>query len=444
VGVFAVKTTAARLTGLKPGKSLAAASAASVLGASLWLSQNAIATENLSLVFGRYSFILCAGLGLLTLLVSWLKQKRRPLRAAALMLALLLLAGCQSYREPDEELAALLLGYDKGSREKYKITFTLMPETGKEAAPKSDENGGANIFTVETESTLAAADILGAILPKHVSLLHTRAIVISEELARDGIEEIVAPLGAYGELGGNATVIISTCRAEEYLRAPELAISPSLPMTLEMLLQKNHGSSAFGYMTLTQFLSDTRSEYGGAITPLAGKAGALPVEGAYEKQLAGMALFRGDKLAGTLDSRETALWQILGGSMAGGSYTVRDPANPQSYVTFTANSVAGPSVYANIDSNMKPYISITARLGLSTAHAQNQDSDYTNANESEALRLYTKKLIEAELSALIMKTQTLGCDILQLGRSIAANFLTVQEWRTYDWQARYREAEINV
>jgi spore germination protein KC len=215
-------------------------------------------------------------------------------------------------------------------------------------------------------------------------------------------------------------------------------------MTLEMLLQKNHGSSAFGYMTLTQFLSDMRSEYGGAITPLAGKAGALPVEGAYEKQLAGMALFSGDKLAGTLDSRETALWQILGGSMAGGAYTVRDPKDPQSYVTFTANSAAGPRIYANIDSNMKPNISITARLGLSTAYAQNQDADYANANESEVLRLYTKKQIEEELSALITKTQTLGCDILQLGRSIAANFQTVQEWRTYDWQARYREAEINV
>jgi Ger(x)C family germination protein len=439
--VFALKTAAARLTGHKPGKSLAVISSAAVLLASLWLARNAVLAESLSLVFERWSFAFCSGFGLLTLLISWLRQKRRPVKAAALLLALILFAGCR-YREPDEELAALLIGYDKGESAKYKITFTLMPETGKEAAPIGDENAGANIFSVEADSSLAAIDTLGAILPKRVSLLHTRAIVISEELARLGIEEIIAPVSVTGEINSNATVIISNCRAEDYLRAPELAISPSLPMTLEMLLQKTHGSSASGFMTISHFLSDMRSEYGGAITLLAGRAGILPVEGSYDKQLAGMALFCGDKLVGTLDARETAHWQILVGTMAGGTYTVRDPKKPQSYVSFTANSVSAPKVYAK--AGPVPRIIVTARLSLRAALVQNQDADYTDANVSEGLHLYTKKQIEAELTALIKKTQALGCDILQLGRHCAGEFLTIQDWRAYDWPTRYREAEISI
>jgi hypothetical protein len=317
-----------------------------------------------------------------------------------------------------------------------------MPETGKEAAPSGDENAGANIFTVEADSSLAAIDALGAILPKRVSLQHARAIVISEDLAREGIEEIVAPVSLYGEIRGSATVIVSKCPAEEYLRAPELAIGPSLPMTLEMLLQRSHGSNASGFMPVSRFLNDMRSEYGGAITPLADVAGGLPIEGAYDKQLAGMALFCGDKLVGELNPRETACWQMLSGTMANGSYTVRDPAKPQNYVSFTANSPAGPKVRAQ--ALPRPRIFVTARLSLSDALAQNQDADYGEINNREALCLYTKRQIEAELNALIKKTQALGCDVMQLGRHCAAQFLTVQEFSAYDWPARYREAEIHV
>jgi Ger(x)C family germination protein len=361
-----------------------------------------------------------------------------------MLLVLLSLTGCQNYREPDEELAALLIGYDKGEREKYKITYTLMPETGKEAAPTGDENGGANIFTVEAASSLAAIDTLGAVLPKKVSLLHARAVVISGELAREGIEEIIAPVSVLGEVNSNATVIISQCEAEEYLRAPELAINPSLPNALEMLLQRNRGSGTSGFMTISEFLSDMRSDYGGAITPLADRPGELPIKGVYEKQLAGMALFCGDKLVGTLDSRETALWQILAGSLKDGVYTVKDPGAPQSYVSFTANANAGPSVRLDTGANSIPKIYVTARLNLRPAITQNQNADYSNANECEALRLYTQKQILAELSAFFKKTQALGCDVLQLGRYCAAKFSTLQEFRAYDWPSRFREAEIIV
>jgi hypothetical protein len=216
-------------------------------------------------------------------------------------------------------------------------------------------------------------------------------------------------------------------------------------MTLEMLLQKSHGSSASGFMTVSRFLNDMRSEYGGAITPLADIAGGvppLPIEGAYDKQLAGMALFCGDKLVGELDSRETACWQMLSGTMANGSYTVEDPYKPQSYVSFVANSAAGPRVLA--EALPKPRISVTARLRLSEALAQNQDADYSEPYRCEVLRLHTKRRVEAELDALIKKTQALGCDIMRLGRHCAGEFLTVQEFRAYDWPARYREAEINV
>ncbi len=471
VGLAAIKILCLRAANLKekPRPLLVAALGAALVLASVYLSQNKYLAERLLFLFERYSFIGAAGFGIVTFFIAFLRGKGVGTgKTASLLLVMLLLlclfTGCGSHREPDEEVPALVLGYDKGEVEKYKITVTLMPETGKEAAPGGDAGAGANIFSVEAPSSLALADIIGTVVPKHVSLEHVKMIVISEELAKDGIEGIIAPAGNRGEIKSNTAVIISKCPAEEYLRSGDPAQSSSLPMTLELLTQRKRGTTAYGFMTMSHLLRSLRSEYGGALalyadvadgaktmtSPESGrfitgyKPGSAPIKGEYEKQISGMAVLRGDKLVGTLDTRETASWEILNGSVLNGAYIVPDCHDAESYVAFISNSAGKPSVTANIDQSGVVHIDITARLSLSAAMVQNREADYSSAEGRELLLRHTRRQLESELGALIKKTQELDSDVLQLGRYLSVRFLTIQEWRAFDWQSRYKNARINV
>jgi len=75
----------------------------------------------------------------------------------------------------------------------------------------------------------------------------------------------------------------------------------------------------------------------------------------------------------------------------------------------------------------------------------NSRRDYREGEEEELLRQYTERYLQEEIEKLLRKAQTgYESDILRLGRYVAGSFLTIEEWESYDWRSRYKDAEINI
>lgn len=443
----------------------------------------------------RTSFIFIFGLVLLTLIIASLKKQKpeKIVRCTSMLLLPVIaagfLSGCQPYHEPDEEVNGLVLGYDKGEVERYKITVKFMHEGSKSegGSPEKPEESSPpeDVFTVDAPSSIAMIDMLNAVIPKHISLLHTKMLVISEELAREGVDDIISAIVNYNETKSNMAVVICDGKAQEYISAENMKIYVSLPMKTEMLMQHERETSAYDVVSISDFYNDYRSEYGGALTLYSGVKpkknqdkqedgqedkqgqsgspqeneinpakktfldgfypGELPIDGKYDIENAGMAVFSDAVMVGALNTRETASYSICKGDIMGASYVVRDLYDDDYNIAFTMSTRGPAKIKTRIDNNGTAHIEIRPSLKLEMAMVQNTAADYEDAATREKLREYTKKQIDDDLTRLIEKSQNeLDVDILQLGKRLSGKFLTVQDWRAYSWPERYKDAVITV
>ncbi len=238
-------------------------------------------TEIIRKQLNKVSFLFSFGLVLIVLIVSLLRKKGKGkgLRNIAMLLLPCLLcgvfSGCQPYREPDEEVVTLMIGYDKGETERFKITMKFLIEAekgGKSSAQgESDSQGNPNdVFTMDTESIVSMVDELNTVIAKHISLVHTKVIVISEELARENVEDIITPINHYTGTKSNMAVIICKDSAQEYIESEGTKLYTSLPMKLEMLMQRQRGTSAYDVLTVSNFYNTIRSKYGSALALYSG------------------------------------------------------------------------------------------------------------------------------------------------------------------------------
>lgn len=105
-------------------------------------------------------------------------------RWIALLLVSALLSGCWDRSELEENAFVLMIGVDRGENSHFSVTVAIaLPE------PIVGEDGGDKspmlITTVEAPTLVGAMGLLDGLYNRRVSLLHMRALLLSEELARE-------------------------------------------------------------------------------------------------------------------------------------------------------------------------------------------------------------------------------------------------------------------
>lgn len=444
-------------------------------------------------VVRRYSVFYLTAFLLLTLLVGFLRGQgrrkllRRSAAAMAVCLALGVLSGCASYREPDSEIYPIMLGYDKGETEKYRFTMKFM-QLGKTAGGSSEEKGGQesggeeeippDLMVLEAPSFVEGINMINALMPKRVSLLHVKMIVISEELAKEGVEDFVIPMSRYNDVKNSVSFVVSKSSAYEFVASEKATLTDSLQLDMEMIMETDKESTPYLIVSLSQFLKQYNSPYGDAAATLGNvnqaeykdkkkdgespaekiahtdarfeegfTAGDLPIIGHSEMELAGMAVFSHDKMVGVLNTNECQTMAFLTDAFRTTLMTIPDPNEPEEdFVSLRIRRSKPVRFKSWIDEEDVAHIQIHVSVNGTIEVTQNPDSEFIQDPAQRAeLKQYTAKIMEERSRDLIEKLQReYRADILQLGRRVAKNFLTIQEWEAYQWRNRYPDAQIDV
>jgi spore germination protein KC len=396
-----------------------------------------------------------------------------------------LLTGCGTGLELDSEIYPIMLGYDSGETEKYKVTMKFMkpddPDSGgpmQKGAGESKEEIPDDVMVMEAPTFIEAINMANAIMPKRISLLHVKMLVISEELAQNGVATFIESLARYNEIKPTMSLVISKSTAYELITAEDAALTDSLQMDMELIMESNNEVLPYTQVSLAQFLYHYDTTFGDAVamygnvnqseyesdqeegdTP-SGKisrtkstfkdgflAGELPVSGKNKMELAGMSVFRDDKMVGTLNTNECLVLAFLNDAFHTVMVTYPDLYAPDEYYVSLKIRRAKPvKINTYIDGDGVTHadiqISVNGVVGLS----QNPDVDYLSSpQQRNELQDYASRIMEQQSRTLIERLQSeLKSDVLQLGRRVSANFATIQEWEAYDWRAQFENAEINV
>jgi spore germination protein KC len=392
---------------------------------------------------------------------SWIKQ------ASALLTLVLLgvnLTGCWDRLDIEERAVILGIGIDKAepgkAEEEGQITHLkdyprtkngMVHITAQIAVPgriplgPSEGGGGGG----GGQQTVWLADATGHTVEEAVNNLqqrvappllfgHLRIIVVSQEVAEEGIGDINDYFRRNPEVRRMNWLLVSKGKAVDLLKAsPQLERVPTLYFVT--LMEQAVKMGRFPNHFLGIFWSILSSK---------GREGSLPfieLKGKDTVQINGLAYFRGDRMVGTTSPIEIPLYMgIIGEGNAGGRAFVKVPGTNNGYIVFGATSrrsnmkvgIKNGSPYANVK------IAIEGNILEKSGDAFDLDKETLFQIEEQL-----EKDVRESYMKLISETQERSSDIFGFGEYVRGkeskywnrNIETKERWREI-----YRDLPIEV
>ncbi len=305
----------------------------------------------------------------------------------------LLLTSCVG-EEPNDIGYITALGIDKAEKTGFEYTIQFANPTKISGGASEEGGSGGNIvenIVVEAPSVYAGISNADAIVSKDLSLSHAKIIVVSEEVAKDGLYGIADVIARNNEIRPDIFIAVAE-NAGDYLEGVKPVIELN-PVKYYQLTYQNKNGSAVPQNPAVDFYMDCVSGDRDCVLPLAGIAGAeetgsgtdagsgksesnekpskntknenAPINekgfqnkkknylageaGAEIKnksETLGLAVFKGDKYIGKLGSIDAQIYNILVNNMKG------------SKITFASNKDSEIPVCVNLEEKRKPKFKI--------------------------------------------------------------------------------------
>lgn len=377
-----------------------------------------------------------------------------------LTIILLSLSGCYDAHGIEEFSYATALGLDVSENKLLSLTLQIsIPSTTSESG--SSQSSKTDTITVECNSINSGISLINSYISKEVNLSHCKVIVISEELAYQGLSEYVDTFANTVEIRPDCNVIIAKCSAKDFIENASPSIDTLTARYYEVALKS---SEYTGFTTSTKsvdFIGDMKTTFVQAHAILGNlklenrntelnsaldniyKAGETPIEGSTNIEFFGTAVFRDDKLVGELNGIETICYLLVTNGFKNCTLSIPDPFNINSSVDLRLNKKRNSKVSVDFVNN-SPYISVEVFLegyGISL----DESTDYSSVEDISILNNYAEQYLKLQLENYLYKTsKEFNSDISGFGKYALSKYSTWDEWISSNWLENYKNSFFNV
>lgn len=116
----------------------------------------------------------------------------KKLLILCMIIPMIFISGCFDASEPDDLAYVVAMGLDKGPEDNLIITLLLAVPIAVGVGPEPGEiEKSTNIVTVAAPTILGGINVINSLISKRVNFAHAKLIVISKDLAEQGIEKII-------------------------------------------------------------------------------------------------------------------------------------------------------------------------------------------------------------------------------------------------------------
>ena len=404
-----------------------------------------------------------------------------------MLLVFFSMSGCFDSIEVDEMAYVVSLGVDKGSGGNLILSFLIaVPISVGVGGEVGDVEKSTTIITVETPTIYGGVSIVDTLISKRINFSHAKLILISKELAQEGVEKYINAFIRFREFRPNIYIGISRGKAEEFLKAvkPVLEINPAKFFELFMVSYKYTGYSSKSelehfYMNMEctcsqpvtalldiNELSDS-SEFSRVLsgTDMDGKstmegnykAGEIPIISDTKSSNMGLAAFRGDKMVGEMDGREALSYLIVTGQLGRVYYSLPDPEGSETYMPREFQGLVNEKYYVSLRLGMarkptvkvsmngdKPIIDVSVFLEGDILSIDS-DQDYSSREELNKLERFVSDYIRRSVNDFLIKTRDeFKSDICGTGKPLKKTYIYWDDWMAFRWMDKYENAEFNV
>lgn len=352
-----------------------------------------------------------------------------------LVLSMFVLAGCWDMVEIDRRLFVGIVGVDTSSEaNKYTFHFSLPIAREIVGGEGGGGGGGKPVAAVSTvgSSIVDGARNLALRLNRDLFFEHMRVVVISEDVAREGLRNVINPLIRQTEFNRRSRIAICEGEAKKVLE-----VNPWTEKLKSGYIDTMYASvglsGKFVEMDLGDFLRSLHSQKGSALV-------SKITPDKTEVNIGGAAVIKDFKMVGWLTEEETQGVNFFLGKLKGGDIVVKNPMG-NGTVTFTIlREKSTLAVKAE-----EPIPEFTLNVYLAGNIASTTHGIILETKDVEELqRIISKEVTNQIYKGVEKLRQTYRVDLLKLG-----DYLYKYEpklWRKYEqnWEDVFPDVKINV
>ncbi|WZL72586.1 Ger(x)C family spore germination protein [Clostridiaceae bacterium 35-E11] len=309
----------------------------------------------------------------------------------------IILSGCWNYRELDELMIIMGAAIDK---DKETNKYILTVETVKSKTGKGGENSMiTDILSMEGDSVFDAARNLIMRSGKRLYWSHAKVIVISEEVAKEGMVGILDFITRDAEARADMWILISKEKSAKTLLEGKVKLHDTLAMHIENMLESEKNISKYYAIELWNFLSDLSTEGIAAVLPT---ATMIPKADERIPEIYGTAVFKKDKMIGWLDGIDTRSLMLIRGKLKGGLVLVVDVSNSGENVAlevFKSETKVKPVIK---DNNIMMHIDVKMDVGIGEILGT---QDFISQQGRNKLKEQAQAMLEAQIARTLKKVQ---------------------------------------
>ncbi|MCL4516758.1 MAG: Ger(x)C family spore germination protein [Firmicutes bacterium] len=436
----------------------------------------------------------------------------RVVASAILVLTMLLgLAGCWDRRELEDMGFVMTIGLDAGKDGTLILTVQIaIPKNivggagGGGGGAVGGGGGGKKVLvtSIETRSLISGLNLINTYVARRLTLVHAKAIIIGEDLAKQGVRRYLSAFTRFREARRTMFVIVTRGTAAELIRENQPLLEDNPAKFLELLINNSTASGLFPRILLHKFLVATElqtempiailtavnkggepeTKGGGgaggrgaagdtvrekpAEKELAGRrsttvlirqgkpvpvplsegaylAGDIPRVGGNKISFMGTAVFDGDKMVGVLNGDETRLLLMFRGEFTRGFISIPDPAKGEFFDPIDARPARRPHIRVRRQGN---HFRIDADIALEGDILAIQSKvDYSRPEMIPVLEARVSRYLTQQAQVLVEKTQKdFKSDIFGFGDKVRHLMPTWDDLVKLHWLSKYPEADVRV
>ena len=386
----------------------------------------------------------------------------------SIILCMITFSGCYDNNEIEDLAYVIAIGIDVSDSNTFNLTFqTAVPKSIAGGEGGGGGGGGGestDITSFKTDNFLSGIKKANEYLNRKINLSHTKIIVVSEDIAKEGVTAFLNGLQQNIEIRPDVNIIVSSEGAKKYLESIEPKLSSNPAKYYSLLFESYESDFLVPETELEDYLyraknyttqpvaiyTGTDKDVNEASKPSSTgedsksdgeskKSGENPKE---TMSIKGLAVFQMDKMVGQLDPKESTLFALLTGTK-NKDIEVTDPLDSRFNVLGNVKKENTSSIRVKIEKG-KPKINMNLKLSVDVKAVQS-DNDYNDPKKAAELKAAYKDYISNGLKTLLEKVTTeYKSDIFGFGKLAKQNFLTIDEWEKAKWQEIFPQSEYDL
>lgn len=150
-----------------------------------------------------------------------------------------ILTGCFAKSELEDLAYVIAIGLDKGTEDNILVSYQIAVPIKIAGEGSDGGKGSTTIVTLETDSLYNSISRANTMISKEITLSHNKLIVISEELAQEGIHDLLNALVTNREVRPKTSILVYKGQAKEMLENLEPVLEKNPARYYELLLDAN-------------------------------------------------------------------------------------------------------------------------------------------------------------------------------------------------------------